>query len=563
MLSPVAARVVSGRFSSSGGDNPFSQHRQSHDEEQPLHSNEPGKREYSGRYLLTCLIGYSLSFVVFGSQVSILGPTIAALANKLHVEEPDLSPLFTALGVSCIVSGTPSGWLVDRVPTHRVLAGSLLVQAVGFSLVPLMPSVWSLTALFFAACFSYNFTNSAVFTGLAWMFPKRAGPAINMVLAMFGLGSFFIPLAAQACSTYLGSPLAVFYLTGGLALIAALPFLALASPTRPTDAADPASAEGSGSCTTSVTSRRSRLRPDASRRRALQQSTTGAVVLLVFLTTAAETAIGNWVHTFSVQEVPGMGEGEAALANSAFWGAFTVGRVIGATVSHATTPLALLLGSLPFSLAGCALPLLAGRGRLSKQLVLALAALTGLGNSTGYANAVALLERYLPVSGLINGVFGAVAGGACMVGPVLVAELAKYTSLRYMSMPWVGLVLYALHLPAILTAAWAGGRLLALPPPAEAEQPFLRDCPAGPMAVGAEEEEEEVLRLLQQQHQQQGLQQQQQQADDERQRGVRQVGVRQVGQQDEQHGGGQSVPPPQLVGAGTGAAAGANGKQHR
>lgn len=48
-------------------------------------------------------------------------------------------------------------------------------QAVGFSLVPLMPSVWSLTALYFLICFSYNFTNSAVFTSLGWMFPKRAG----------------------------------------------------------------------------------------------------------------------------------------------------------------------------------------------------------------------------------------------------------------------------------------------------------------------------------------------------------------------------------------------------
>ena len=60
-----------------------------------------------------------------------------------------------------------------------------------------MPSVWSLTALYFAICFSYNFTNSAVFTSLGWMFPKRAGGALNLVLAMFGVGSFFIPLASE------------------------------------------------------------------------------------------------------------------------------------------------------------------------------------------------------------------------------------------------------------------------------------------------------------------------------------------------------------------------------
>ncbi len=42
---------------------------------------------------------------------------------------------------------------------------------------------------------------------------------------------------------------------------------------------------------------------------------------------------------------------------------------------------------------------------------------------------MALLERYVPVTGFVNGLFGAVAGGACMVGPTTVALLAKYTSL--------------------------------------------------------------------------------------------------------------------------------------
>ena len=80
------------------------------------------------RYHFVCLLGYSLSFIIFGSQVSILGPTIKPLSAKLGVDETDLSPLFTALGVSCIISGTPSGWVVDRFPTHHVLIASLLIE---------------------------------------------------------------------------------------------------------------------------------------------------------------------------------------------------------------------------------------------------------------------------------------------------------------------------------------------------------------------------------------------------------------------------------------------------
>jgi len=80
------------------------------------------------RYQFICLMGYSLSFIIFGSQVSILGPTIKPLAERLEVDETDLAPLFTALGISCIISGTPSGWFVDTFPTHHVLIASLLIE---------------------------------------------------------------------------------------------------------------------------------------------------------------------------------------------------------------------------------------------------------------------------------------------------------------------------------------------------------------------------------------------------------------------------------------------------
>eukprot|EP00197_Chlamydomonas_leiostraca_P016237 CAMPEP_0202862632 /NCGR_PEP_ID=MMETSP1391-20130828/3606_1 /ASSEMBLY_ACC=CAM_ASM_000867 /TAXON_ID=1034604 /ORGANISM="Chlamydomonas leiostraca, Strain SAG 11-49" /LENGTH=432 /DNA_ID=CAMNT_0049542195 /DNA_START=154 /DNA_END=1448 /DNA_ORIENTATION=- len=397
---------------------------------------------YTKRYIATCLLGYSLSFVIFGSQVSILGPTIKPLAERLQVSEPDLSPLFTALGIACIVSGTPSGWLVDRLPTHHVLVGSLLVEAVGFALVPLMPNVWTLTALYFAICFSYNFTNSAVFTSLGWMFPKRAGSALNLVLAMFGVGSFFIPLAAQVCKYVVGDALAVFWVVSGVSVLAATPFLFVSSPTPPAPELD-----GDGP-NPFVSSSKAKL---------LSNVVSTAVVTLVFFTTAAETAVGNWIYTYSVRE-QGLSDDDAAVANSGFWGAFTAGRVLGAAISHLTTPATLLLGVTPLAVAGCALPLLWGHGGplTPWHLVMATSMLCGFGNSMGYANAVSLLERYVPITGFINGVFGAVAGGACMVGPTLVAQLAKHTTLKYSAMAWVGLVFYLLHVPAILTVLVAG-----------------------------------------------------------------------------------------------------------
>ncbi|KAF5835002.1 hypothetical protein DUNSADRAFT_8059, partial [Dunaliella salina] len=79
-----------------------------------------------------------------------------------------------------------------------------------------------------------------------------------------------------------------------------------------------------------------------------------------------------------------------------------------------------------------------------------------------YANALSLLERYVPVTGFINGVFGMTAGGACMVGPTTVAMLAKYTGLGYTAMAYVAAIFYFLHYPIILTAVTLGNKLLGM-----------------------------------------------------------------------------------------------------
>jgi hypothetical protein len=71
--------------------------------------------------------------------------------------------------------------------------------------------------------------------------------------------------------------------------------------------------------------------------------------------------------------------------------------------------------SFSLSFPHCSLYLLSLMTLNSLSLSPSLSELIHTGNSTGYANALALLEQYVPVTGFINGVFGAVAGAACMV----------------------------------------------------------------------------------------------------------------------------------------------------
>jgi hypothetical protein len=90
----------------------------------------PGQASPRARpaHVWVSLIAYCFGFALFGAEVTVLGPTLTALARQVNVGVEDLSPLFTTLGLTTIIGGLPSGWLVDRVPGHAIIVVSLVLQ---------------------------------------------------------------------------------------------------------------------------------------------------------------------------------------------------------------------------------------------------------------------------------------------------------------------------------------------------------------------------------------------------------------------------------------------------
>jgi hypothetical protein len=56
-------------------------------------------------HVWVALVSYCFGFALFGCEVTVLGPTLTALARQVHVAEVDLSPLFTTLGLTTIIGG--------------------------------------------------------------------------------------------------------------------------------------------------------------------------------------------------------------------------------------------------------------------------------------------------------------------------------------------------------------------------------------------------------------------------------------------------------------------------
>jgi MFS family permease len=146
----------------------------------------------------------------------------------------------------------------------------------------------------------------------------------------------------------------------------------------------------------------------------------------------------------------------------AFRGFFTLGRVLASFAALIWSPSTLLFGSLPLSLLGALVALLAPAAVMQQHgwwLLMGVTVLIGLGVSAGFANSLALLDSYCPCTGSITGLLGGVAGAGCMTIPLVVALLAKHTSLQYQGLMWVCLVSFGVQLACVPLVLLVGRRL--------------------------------------------------------------------------------------------------------
>lgn len=177
----------------------------------------------------------------------------------------------------------------------------------------------------------------------------------------------------------------------------------------------------------------------------------------VFLSVGLEVAFGGWTTVYATKWLS-QSEADGHALTSAYWGAFTAGRLIASAAAAVLRPATLLLVSMPLAVLGAKLALALPPARLAGPLATTSVILVGLGVSTGFANMLALLERHAPITGSVTGLLGAVAGAGTMLMPVAIALLAKETSLGYQGLMWVTLASMVLQFVCLAPVLIAGRR---------------------------------------------------------------------------------------------------------
>jgi FHS family Na+ dependent glucose MFS transporter 1 len=273
---------------------------------------------------LTSTFAYYAAFIALGATVSIHGTALPWLARHTASRLDQISIIFAASSLGYMLGSLLGGRAYDRFPGHRIQALALLAIALSAALVPVMRTLWFLVAVIFILGTFQGALDTGCNTLLTWIHGQKVGPFMNGLHFFYGVGSFIAPLIFARVVLTAGEISWAYWIFSMVTLPVAAWFLFLPSPPI--------------------------------RRRTLEtargnKSSNGLFLLVVFFFmffVGLELGFGNWIYTFSTR-LHLASETGAAYLTSAFWGALTVGRLVGIGTSSRFRSQTILL----MDLAGC------------------------------------------------------------------------------------------------------------------------------------------------------------------------------------------------------------------
>ena len=323
---------------------------------------------------------YYLMMIYLGLSTAIIGPTLPALAQQTHSQLGDLGLIFLASSAGFTLATALTSRVLDRLPGHMLLGLAQLGTALMLALVPMAPRLPLLLAILALSGFGVGFINATTNTLLVWVHREGVGPFMNGMHFFFGLGAFAAPFIVAQVVGLPGGYRWVFWGVAGIGLLASLRLFTLGESPRADHHHSPATEHDN---------------------RRLELPIIISSALFLFFYVGAEVAFGGWVFTYAVT-LNLAGAAEAAYITSAFWGAFTIGRLISIPLATRLPPITTILAAL----AAC-LVLLAGAIWLPSSNALLWTLAIGLGLflapiwPTGYTLAGQSVTFTARASGLI------------------------------------------------------------------------------------------------------------------------------------------------------------------
>lgn len=278
---------------------------------------------------------YFLGFVCLGIGGASFGPALPHLAQSTGVSLSAISSLFVAHRIGFVLGALGAGRLYDRVRGHAVFSAALLVMAAALTALPSLSRLSVLLGVGFVAGFMAGGVDVGGNVLLVWRVRKGLGPYMSFLHFAFGVGTFLAPVFLAQSVAWTGGIqwgyVSLALLTAPIAVLALL----RPSPKR----------AGGGSSGSDPTGGANQKTGGDVRREGPNHVLVGLAAVFLLLYVAAEVGFGNWIYTYAI-ELGLADEVTAGYLTSAYWGAYTIGRLGSVAASARLRPFVLLAGGL-------------------------------------------------------------------------------------------------------------------------------------------------------------------------------------------------------------------------
>jgi len=168
---------------------------------------------------------FLLSAMASGVMTSVVGPTVPALAARLHMHESDMGIIFGANFLAATLTTPLAGRAIDMFGPRRLVPLGLLAEALGVlgqGTTASLPLVTVAAAL--AGCGMGSVTVCSTLT-VGSLFPLQREAALNAQNAFFGAGAFLGPLLVRFSLVQFSGYQAAYMAAAALLALPVLPFL--------------------------------------------------------------------------------------------------------------------------------------------------------------------------------------------------------------------------------------------------------------------------------------------------------------------------------------------------
>jgi MFS transporter, FHS family, Na+ dependent glucose transporter 1 len=361
---------------------------------------------------------YYLAFILLGLTIAAEGPTLLKLADHTSSALDQISAIFLFGSLGYLIGSFIGGRIYDRVPGHRFMAGVLVFLGIMIALVPLATSRWMLFTIVLILGLFKGALDVGCNTLLLWVHDETVGPFMNGLHAFFGVGAFIAPLIVAQVLSATGDIYWVYWFFALVSFPLAVWIWNLPSPAA-------------------------RTIPSHHESASFPLIPVLIMVLCFVLYVGGEAGYGAWIYTYAFTLNFG-NEITAAYLTSAFWGSFTLGRLLGIWVSTKARPLTILY----MDFAGCILSVLLIILFPGSALMLWIGTiLFGISQASIFPTFLTLAEERMHVTGTIAGLFLVGAGVGGMILPWLIGQaFTQVGASAMMTMILVGIILNFLML---------------------------------------------------------------------------------------------------------------------